>query len=197
MVTARLYIEGGGDSKEQAIRFRQGWNDFFARAGVAGKTRVVRGGRRGQKTFDRFATAIETRSSRDVPLLLVDSEEAVAANSVWEHLLSRDGWVKPVGAADQAFLMVQAMETWFLADRTALRRYFGSGFRNSALRQWAHLETVSKVTVFQVLSRATAGCTKRYEKGRISFELLARVDPVLIENACPHARALPGRLRAL
>ena len=37
MVTARLYIEGGGDSKEQAIRFRQGWNDFFARAGVAGK----------------------------------------------------------------------------------------------------------------------------------------------------------------
>jgi hypothetical protein len=97
MVTARLYIEGGGDSKEQAIRFRQGWNDFFARAGVAGKTRVVRGDGRGQ-TFDRFATA---------------------------------------------------------------------------------------------------GCTKRYEKGRISFELLASVDPALIENACPHAGALMSRLRAL
>ena len=196
MVTARLYIEGGGDSKEQAIRFRQGWNDFFARAGVAGKTRVVRGDGRGQ-TFDRFATAIKTQGSSVVPLLLVDSEEAVAANSVWEHLLSRDGWVKPVGADEQAFLMVQAMETWFLADRTALRTYFGSGFRNSAFSQWAHLETVPKATVFHVLSRATAGCTKRYEKGRISFELLARVDPVLIQNACPHARALLSRLRTL
>lgn len=196
MVTARLYIEGGGDSKEQAIRFRQGWKEFFARAGVAGRTRVVRGGGRKQ-TFDRFSTAIKTHRSSVVPLLLVDSEEAVAEKSVWDHLQSRDGWLKPAGSDDKAFLMVQAMETWFLADPTALRTYFGSGFRHNALRQWARLEIVPKATVFQVLSRATAGCTKRYEKGRISFELIAMVDPCLIENTCPHAKALLSRLKAL
>lgn len=196
MVTACLYIEGGGDSKEQAIRFRRGWNEFFARAGVAGRTRVVRGGGRSQ-TFDRFATALEKPDSRVVPLLLVDSEEAVSANSVWEHLRSRDRWVKPVRADDHAFLMVQAMETWFLADRTALRTYFGSRFRLSAFRQWPQLEAVPKATVLGALGRATSECTKQYEKGRISFELLAKVDPALVEDACPHAKALLNRLRAL
>ena len=93
--------------------------------------------------------------------------------------------------------MVQAMETWFLADRTALRTYFGSGFRPNAFKQWPQLEAVSKATVLGVLGRATSGCTKQYEKGRISFELLARVDPALVEDACPHAKALLSRLRAL
>lgn len=195
-MTARLYIEGGGDGKDQAIRFRQAWTEFFARAGVARRTRVVRGGGRDQ-TFERFATAMKARGSNVLPLLLVDSERAVTGNSVWAHLLSFDGWVRPVGAGDQAFLMVQAMETWLLADHAALRRYFGSGFRSSALKQWARLETVPKATVFRVLGKATAGCTKRYAKGRVSFELLARIDPDLVENACPHAKALLSRIRAL
>lgn len=38
--------------------------------------------------------------------------------------------------------------------------------------------------------------SKRYSKGRVSFELLARIDPGLVEQACPHARALLDRLRA-
>lgn len=52
------------------------------------------------------------------------------------------------------------------------------------------------VTVLQALDRATAGCAKRYAKGRVSFELLGRLNPNLVEQACPHARALLVRLRA-
>ena len=197
MVTAKLYIEGGGGSREQSIRFREAWNGFFASAGVGTRTQIVRGGGRKQ-TFDRFVTATKRRAPSVVPLLLVDSEEAVSSHSVWQHLRSRDHWNKPAGARDdQAFLMVQAMETWFLADVVALRGYFGAQLRQSALKQWPRLEEVPKATVIDALRRATAACAKRYTKGRISFELLATVDPARVEAACPHAKALLDRLRAL
>lgn len=154
---------------------------FFEAAGLKDhKPRVVRGGGR-KRTFDLFARAIKAPDPKRVPLLLVDSESSVAAeHSVWQHLQTRDGWNCPPNAdADQGFLMVQVMETWLLADRDLLKRYFGAEFRENALK------------------RATANCATRYAKGKVSFELLARVDPALVEAACPHAKALLNRLRML
>ena len=158
--------------------------------------KVVRGGSRTQ-TFDRFATDAAERSADVVSLLLVDSEDPVeAGHSVWQHLQARDGWNKPAGAGeDDAFLMVQVMETWFLADRDALRKSFGSRFAENALGQWADLEDVPKLTVLGALRNATERCPKLYAKGRVSFELLAQVDPARVEASCPHAKALLTRLR--
>ena len=54
-------------------------------------------------------------------MLLVDAEEEVTASGSWDHLRSRDNWRRPPGALnDQCHLMVQFMESWFLADRPAL-----------------------------------------------------------------------------
>ena len=198
MVTATLYIEGGGEGKDLRARFREGWNEFFKSAGVGGKTKIVRGSGRDQ-TFDRFATAVKVGRPDTIPLLLVDSEDRVAPrNSVWQHLHVRDDWHKPLGASDdQAFLMVQIMETWFLADGVALRKYFGARFRQNALKRWPDLESVPKSTVLNALASATASCSKRYSKGKVSFELLAQINPALVEAACPHAEALLNRLRNL
>ena len=200
MVRATLYIEGGGEGRELGARFREGWNAFFKSAGLASKTKIVRGGGR-DKTFDLFVTAIENNRPNVVPILLVDSEDPVAAgHTVWQHLSTRkdDGWRQPPNADDdQAFLMVQAMETWFLADRDALRKYFGARFKQNALKKWPNLEVVSKRTVLGALKRATAKCTKHYAKGKVSFELLAHIDPALVATACPHAEALLNRLRQL
>ena len=198
MVTATLYIEGGGGGKELRARFREGWKEFFNSAGVGGRTKIVRGGGRRQ-TFDRFVTAVTRSASGTVPFLLVDSEGPVAPrHSVWQHLRARDGWSRPAGAGDdRAFLMVQIMETWFLADREALRNYFGAGFGEKALKAWPNPEDVPKSTVLGALERATASCRKRYSKGKVSFELLARIDPACVESACPHAGALLDELRAL
>ena len=196
-MTAKLYIEGGGDrSKSQAARFREGWNRFFDKVGVGGRVRIVRGGGRTQ-TFKRFSAAVLHPRADTVPILLVDSESAVrAGHSVWEHLKERDGWDRPSGAGDdQAFLMVQVMETWFLADREALQRYFRAGFRGKELKAWPRLERVLKATVLEALDRATAKCSKRYAKGKVSFELLAKIDPTLVADACPHAKALVDRLK--
>ena len=198
MVRATLYIEGGGERRDLGARFREGWNKFFKSAGLDGKTKLVRGGSR-QRTFHLFATAISVGRPGVVPLLLVDSEDPVAAgHTVWQHLSARDGWRRPSNAGDdQAFLMVQVMETWFLADGDALRRYFGTRFRQNALRKWPDLEAVPKPVVLNALASATAPCTKRYSKGKVSFELLGQIDPARVEAACPHAEALLNRLRKL
>ena len=199
MVTALLYIEGGGDRKDSLEnRFRRGWKKFFERADVGGKTRIVRGGGR-QKTYNRLSTAVSNAIPGKVPFLLVDSEDAVTlGRSTWHHVLNRDGWDQPEGAGnDQAFLMVQVMETWFLADREALRKYFGAKLKERAFKTWPNLENVPKRQVFKALKTATASCHKRYSKGEISFELLAQVDPVRVEDACPHAKALPEKIRAV
>ena len=198
-MTVVLYIEGGGDNRRQSAQFREGWREFFTMAGLGGRMpKVVRGGSR-QQTFDQFAADIVERRPDVIPLLLVDSEAPVRPDhSVWQHLEARDRWNKPSDASDDdAFLMVQVMETWFLADRKALRRYFGVQFAENALRQWPQLEAVPKQTVLDALQRATARCQKGYAKGKISFELLARIDPTRVEAACPHAKALLDRLKSL
>jgi len=91
--------------------------------------------------------------------------------------------------------MVQVMETWFLADRELLKSYFGSSFRENHLRKWPVLEEIPKPTIFEALEKATAGCPKRYAKGKISFELLGQLDPQKVETACPHAKTLLERLK--
>ena len=129
-MTAVLYIEGGGDNRRLGAQFREGWTSFFTAAGLRGRMPgVVRGGTR-QDTFNRFATDAAGQKPGTIPLLLVDSEDPVAAgHSAWQHLQQQDGWDRPSGAGDdQAFLMVQVMETWFLADHDALRSYFGPLF---------------------------------------------------------------------
>ena len=49
--------------------------------------------------------------------------------------------------------MVQVMETWLLADRQALRRYFGPQFADSALPHWPELERVPKDAVLDALTK--------------------------------------------
>ena len=196
-MTFTLYIEGGGDNRRLAAQFREGWTRFLGAAGLGGRMpRVVRGGSR-EQTFKQFTREVAKPRPGTLPLFLVDSEVPVAAeHSVWEHLHAHDCWTKPASAGDDdAFLMAQVMETWFLADRDAMRAYFGPRFVESVLRCWPDLEAVPKATVLDALKRATARCPKRYAKGKVSFELLAQVDPILVESACPHATMLLDRLR--
>lgn len=192
-----IFIEGGGDNDQNLERlFRRSWATFFAAAGLKGhRPRVVRGGGR-NRTFNLFTKEIKRPDPKRLPLLLVDSENPVAAgHSVWQHLQANDNWIRPLNVGDdQAFLMVQAMETWFLADRNSLQRYFGAKFNENAFRQWPQLEAVPKATVFDALERAT---DKGYAKGKVSFELLAQIDPARVEAACPHAKAFLNRLRTL
>ncbi len=197
MVRVRVFIEGGGTASDQV--FTEGWRKFFVAAGLLGRMpRVVRGEGR-EQTFDKFKTALQRRRPNELPILLVDSEgPVVAGHSAWQHLRNRDNWKQPTGAADDsAYLMVQVMETWFLADRDALRGFFGPQLNETHFREWPNLEDVHKDTAVNALERATSNCQKPYGKGRVSFELLGEIDPQRVAEACPHADKLLNYLRGL
>jgi hypothetical protein len=202
-VVAKIYVEGAApNSDADRTQCRRAFKVFFTAAGLEGKLprTVPCGGR--QKAYDAFVTAVRNPEPGGLPLLLVDSETAVATGkTVWAHLKSRTGdkWDKPHGAKDdQAFVMVQIMESWFLADRQGLKSFFGKNFRERAIPRWPHLEDVPKQRVFDALDQATAGCgPKRYAKGYLSFSLLAKISAAKVEAASPNAKALFERLRNL
>lgn len=190
MVSIKIYIEGGGEGKDLDSRFREAWTKFFKAAGFEGKMpRPVRGKGRGN-TYDLFSTAIQNNQSKDLPLLLLDSEDALAANhSTWQHLKTRDGFDKPNKANDEhAYLMVHVMETWLLADIESLQTYFGSKFKPAKIPAWTDLEAVPKPNIFEALKNATADCEKQYGKGKISFEVLGSIDPKKVKERCPNAK---------
>ena len=199
MVRVKLFIEGGGQGSRLNRLFRTAWRDFFLAAGLHGNLpRIVRGGSRNE-TFEQFMAAVKEARPGELPILLVDSEGPVDANhSAWQHLRHTDGWERPAGArGEQAFLMVQVMETWFLADRDALRNYFGPSFQAGRLPRQRELESIPKDAVLQSLAAATADCNRRYDKGIVSFEILGRVDPILAAERCPGAKSLLECLRVL
>lgn len=190
-----IHAEGGGHGEYNLTQFRQAWASFFVKAGLARRPRVIPGMGRDQ-TIANFLQALEDADPETRPLLLVDSEGPVEPDqTAWEYLQTHGGSRIPASARDQVFLMVQLMETWFLADRETLRRYFGQGFRENVFRAWPSLEAVPKITVLSALAQATAGCNRPYAKGKVSFDLLGQVNPALVENACLHARQLLDYLR--
>ena len=88
MVTIKIYVEGGGDRKELKTRCRQGFSRFFEKAGFTGRMPAVVACGSRQNAYDSFCTALKAADEDHLPMLLVDSEEAVS-QSPWAHLKSR------------------------------------------------------------------------------------------------------------
>ena len=134
-----------------------------------------------------------------MPILLVDSEAPPKPGQTsWQHLAVEDRWKKPQEVRDgQVFLMVQLMEAWFVADPDALKAFFGSGFSGNPFRNWTKPETIEKPRVLDALSTATRDCRVQFKKGKVAFEVLARIDPAKVTAACPHAKHLVDRLRSV
>ncbi len=194
MVAVRLYVEGGGDTNRLRTACRRGFREFFEKAGLMGKMpRIIASGSR-RSAYDDFCIA--QREGAGCALLLVDSEEAVDdQEGPWDHLRKRPGdrWARPTGASDeQCHLMVQIMESWFLADKATLAKYFGKGFNEGALPKRADIEAIPKVDVSKCLERATRRTETKgsYSKGKHSFEILGLIDPKLVRQASPYADRL-------
>jgi len=193
-VNVKLYVEGGGDTNALRTRCREGFSEFFRKAGLEGRMpRIVACGGRDQ-AFGDFLTALGTAGANDFIVLLVDAEAPVAnGDGPWTHLHRRDNWNQPPAAGEKnAHLMVQIMEAWFLADKNTLAKFFGDGFNRGALPGNPKVEEVAKSDVMDGLKAATRHCDRKgeYGKGRHSFEILARIDPAKVTEASPHARRL-------
>ena len=196
-MSVTLYVEGGGNYKDLKIACRQGFAKFFEKAGLAGARQMPKivpcGGR--QNAYNRFRSG--SANNNEDAMLLVDSEGPVTTPGPWDHLKDRDNWDRPANSTDeQCHLMVQIMETWFLADREALQSYYGQGFRAQGLpSQNRNIEEIDKRDVLDILSRAVRGTGKKsYSKGRDSFAILEKLDPAKVRQASGYADRL---IRAL
>lgn len=209
----KLYVEGGGDSPLLKTACRQGFAEFLGKAGLTGKMpRVVAGGSR-NSTYDMFCTSIRVG---EPALLLVDSETPVVSDAQqgevadaahranwkpWVHLKQRlgDGWDMPAGSDEtHCHLMVQCMESWLLADTSALEGFFKQGFKATALPAASRpLEALDKGLIYRSLAQATGDCKTKapYGKGEHSFKLLALIDPAKVFSASPWAQRFIETLR--
>ena len=193
----RVYVEGGSRGP-LATKCRQGFSEFFKNAGLAGHMpSVVSCGSR-DDAFNRFCTALNGSKSEAMPILLVDSEDPVrTSGTTWEHLRSREGWKRPDDVQkEQAHLMVQCMETWFLADVSTLEDFFGSGFQSSAIADRNDIENILKSDVLRQLNSASRNSKRgAYHKGRHSFDILALIDPAQVTQRSGFARQLVKTLK--
>lgn len=195
-MSAFIYVEGGGmgaGSKESKIRCREGFHKLLEKCDFQNRNpRLVACGSRGA-VYDRFVTAYKTQLG-DFIAMWIDSEEPMTdVEAAWKHLenvKSVHQWNKPTGAKDdQVLLMNSCMETWIVADRQALKEYFGSELQESGLPSLVNLEQRTRSEIQEKLDHATRHCANPYAKGKRSFTLLARLNPATL------AKHLPSFLR--
>ena len=184
MVSASLYVEGGGDSKSLKTACRRGFRKFIENARVAGGgSNIVACGSRGN-AYRSFSKALSAGLNT---LLLVDAEGPVTTQETWQHLKANDNWDRPATATDdQCHLMVQVMESWFLADADALASFYGQDFNRGPLPANRNIEQVPKEDALARLSQATRNTKKGgYKKGPDSYDILAKLNPAKVRGMSP------------
>ncbi len=155
---------------------RRGFQSFFKNAGLSGRMPAVVACGSRNDAYDDFCTAVKRLRANTLPLLLVDSEEDFSTTP-WEHLKDCDDWDRPENATnDHAYLMVQCMEAWFLADHDCLKKYFGQGFAVNSLPGNADVETIPKSTIYQSLKMATRRSESKGEYGKGKHSLWRQYD---------------------
>jgi hypothetical protein len=189
-----VYVEGGGrwQSKKTMDDCRRGFGQLFEKVVREGyQPKVIPCGGRGS-TFHDFRRDVR-QGKEGFLILLVDSEGPVGANvTSWTYLRAQDHWNKPPNVRDdQAHLMVQCMESWFLTDRDALSEFYKQGFLVKSLPGRADVENIAKRDVEQKLGHATRPTQKGpYHKTGHGFDLLELIDPEKLRRASQRARRL-------
>jgi hypothetical protein len=198
MVAIRVYVEGGGDDNPGLSKCRRGFSDFFRKV-MPPRTmpRIIACGGR-EQAFDRFRTAVERYPDAFCMLLLDSEEPGSPGENAWAFLDRTTEWTRPVKATDeQVHLMVQLMESWFLADKDALVRFYGQGFNLGSLPARSDIDNIAKADVERGLKEATRHTrTKGVYRKAHGFDILALIDPRAIKRASPdHAGRLFDILR--
>jgi hypothetical protein len=202
-----VYVEGGGNGKEQKAELRRGFDALFAqeKSLASGKRLslafICCGGR--QEAYEAFRNALVVNRER-INALLVDSESAMApaASDTAQDALIRvahlrqrqgagargqgDGWDLSNDVAVRVHLMVQCMEAWIVADSDKLEEFYKKEFRRESLPKRTELEEEPKADIYSKLERATEGTQKgKYGKIKHASKLLGMIRPEEISKHCP------------
>jgi hypothetical protein len=87
--------------------------------------------------------------------------------------------------------MVQAMESWFMADIETLSRFYGQGFQANSLPRNSNIEDIPKDRLEPSLKAATRPTQKgEYQKIKHGCELLKQIDVLTVRGASEHCDRL-------
>jgi len=190
----RIYVEGGGDGKDTKAAFRRGFHTFMESLIATARKRRVRwriiacGPR--SRAYANYRRALATHSEA-FNLLLVDAEGPVS-HPPRDHLRQTDGWTFKGVSGEQCHLMVQVMESWFLADTAALRLFYGQRFNENRLPSVQQgVESIPKESVLNSLQDASRNTAKGpYHKTQHGPSILQLVDPSKVRTVARHCERL-------
>lgn len=189
----RIYIEGGGDSKDSKAFLRQGFSAFFQdliskarRKGI--QWRIVTCGSR-NAAFDAFRNSVAQNPSA-FNVVLIDSEAPVQSTP-WHHLQQRGEWDGNGLADEHCHLMVQTMEAWLIADIETLCTFYGADFYRQRIPGNPQVEGIPKDQLEPSLRAATRDTQKgEYHKIHHAYRLLEIINVGIIRGKAPHCDRL-------
>jgi hypothetical protein len=186
----RFHIEGHS-------RLHSGFQNFLAGIREAARSRGVGwtlSMAQGRAVRD-FMKGLRTHPNA-FHVLLIDSD-GPPDDQLRENLHRRADWSPPRGSTvseEQEQWMVQVMESWFLADRDALRAYYRRRLHESALPpERSDVEEIPKRDVIDGLKRATDG---GYHKTAHAPAILERLNPEKVRERAPNCNRLFDTLLA-
>ena len=159
MKEVRLYFEG-----DSALR--SGFREFFS-----GRTPIRLVATNGTPIQD-YEDGIRSHPDA-VNLLLLDSDDLP------ERRLRLSAW-----PADRVFWRIRLMESWFLADKESLKRFYQRDFNEAALPPARNVETIPKRDVEYGLKEFSRRTQKGpYHKTKHAPAILALIDSSLVRSA--------------
>lgn len=185
-MTVKIYLEGGGgrkDPKNLKVECRKGFRLLLESMGYSGRMPSLTASGSRDNTFSDFKTALNNRKYTYIAML-IDSEDPVAdSERTWNHLRKRDKWNKPDNCDDETVLfMTTCMETWIALDRQTLKEVYGHDLQESALPSPVTIECKERHEVQSALMLATRNTTRPYSKGEVSFDLVGKLNPGVLEE---------------
>lgn len=194
----RIYIEGDKKSKNSNISLREGFSNFFNDLRDKAREKHIRFdvilGGNSAETFKDFLRGVKSHPNSFVTFL-IDSDDEVSEEDTPKSFLQKQekskNWEWKNVGDEQCQLMVQIMESWFLADVETLQSYYGQKFNSKAIPKTNDVEKIAKLEVENSLNRATQNTQKGiYHKIKHGAELLTRIDVIKIKQRAKHCQRI-------
>lgn len=196
----RIYIEGEKKNKTSNISLREGFSTFFNDLRTKARENrikfdVILCGNSAE-TFKDFLLGIKSHPKSFVAFLIDSDAEVNEEDSPKLFLQKQDkskNWDWKLVKDEQCHLMVQIMESWFLADVEALKGFYNQQFNQNAIPKTKDVEKISKDIVESSLNNATKKTQKGiYSENKLkhSSELLSRINVEIVKERAKHCERI-------
>jgi Domain of unknown function (DUF4276) len=193
----QIFIEGGskGQNRASSQKLRLGFLQFFDELNQTARSKnikfkaIICGSI--DETFRIFRYE-NTKANNAFLCFLVDSDKPLEDNDTPKNFLEREKkWDLKNIADNQCHLMVQIMESWFLADVETLKSFYGQNFKHNAIPKQPNVEKIAKLDVENSLDKATNETSKgKYHKIQHGAELLGKIETDKVKEKSAHCNRL-------